>query len=107
KEDGLDPTSLTQVYFVLQVAFRRPIKLLNVTVQPFAYPQGQAVMPIDRTWLAMTLTDTPSGITGACRYKNDFLEPTTIQRWIADSKTILAKAAANPETSLGRLIVER
>jgi acyl-CoA synthetase (AMP-forming)/AMP-acid ligase II/acyl carrier protein len=101
KEDGLDPTSLIQVYFVLQVAFRRPIKLSNVTLQPFGYPQGQAVIPIDRTWLAMTLTETPSGITGACRYKNDLFEPTAIQHWIADYKTILAKAAANPEKSLG------
>ena len=60
-------------------------------------------MPIDRTWLRVTLRETPSGITGACSYKNDLFEPNTLQHWIADYKTILAKAAANPETSLGRL----
>jgi hypothetical protein len=30
-------------------------------------------------------------------------KPNALQHWIADYTTILAKAAANPETSLGRL----
>src|SRR5262249_35316629 len=103
QEDGLDPASLIQVYFVLQVASRRPIKLPDVAVQPFGYRQGQAFMPIDRAWLAMTLAETPSGITGACRYKNELLEPGTLRHWIADYKAILVKAAANPKKSLGWL----
>jgi hypothetical protein len=103
KEDGLDPACLTQVYFVLQVAFRRPVKLGDVAVRPFGYRQGQALMPIDRTWLAMTLSETPSGIIGACRYKHGLLEPGTLRHWIADYKAILAKAVANPKNSLGQL----
>lgn len=103
KEAGMDPASLTQVYFVLQVAFRRPIKLPDVTVRPFGYRQGQTFMPIDRTWLAMTLSETPSGIVGACRYKKDLLEPSTFRHWVADYKAILANAIANPRKSLGRL----
>jgi len=102
KEDGLDPASLIQVYFVLQVASRRQIKLPDVAVQPFDYRQGQAVIPIDRTWLAMTLAETSSGITGACRYKKDLFEPDS-PNWVADYKTILAKAAAKPKELLGRL----
>jgi acyl-CoA synthetase (AMP-forming)/AMP-acid ligase II/acyl carrier protein len=103
KEAGMDPASLTQVYFVLQVAFRRPVKLPNVTVRQFGYRQGLAFMPIDRTWLAMTLSETPSGIIGACRYKNDLVGPSTARHCIADYKAILAKAAANPKMTLGRL----
>ena len=103
EEDGLDPASLMQVFFVLQNAFRRPLKLPDVAVRPFAHWEGQPVMPFDRTWLRVTLKETPSGITGTCSYKNELLEPDTVQRWIEDYKTILAKAAANPETSLGRL----
>ncbi len=61
------------------------------------------VTPIDRTWLTVALEETPSGITGACSYKNDLFEPNTLRHWIADYNTILAKAAANPVTSLGRL----
>jgi len=102
-EDGLDPASLIQVFFVLQNAIRRPLKLPDVAVRPFAYREGQPVMPIDRTWLTVTLQETPSGVTGACSYKNDLFEPNTLQHWIADYNTILAKAAANPETPLGRL----
>jgi len=102
KEDGLDPASLVQVYFVLQVASRRPIKLPDAAVQPFGYRQGQAVIPIDRTWLAMTLAETPSGITGACSYKKDLFAPNS-PNWIADYKKILAKAAAKPKELLGRL----
>lgn len=102
EEDGLDPTSLIQVSFILQNA-SRPLKLPHVTVRSFAYPGGQRVLPIDRSWLSVVLKETPSGITGSCSYKDDLFEPNTLQHWIADYTTILAKAAANPETSLGRL----
>jgi acyl-CoA synthetase (AMP-forming)/AMP-acid ligase II/acyl carrier protein len=103
KETGVDPASLTQVYFVLQVAFRRPVKLPDMAVRPFGYKQGQTFMPIDRTWLAMTLSETDSEITGACRYKKDLLQPSSSRQWVADYKAILAKAIANPAKSLGRL----
>jgi non-ribosomal peptide synthetase component F len=102
EEDGLDPSSLIQASFILQNAFR-PLKLPHVTVRSFAYPGGQRVLPIDRSWLSVVLKETPSGVTGSCSYKNDLFEPDALQHWIADYTTILAKAAANPETSLGRL----
>jgi hypothetical protein len=50
----------------------------------------------------MTLAETSSGITGACRYKKDLFEPDS-PNWVADYKTILAKAAAKPKELLGRL----
>jgi acyl-CoA synthetase (AMP-forming)/AMP-acid ligase II/acyl carrier protein len=103
KEAGMDPASLTQVYFVLQVAFRRAVRLPHTTVRQFGYRQGLAFMPIDRTWLAMTLSETPSGIIGAFRHKKDLLEPSILRHWIADYKAILANAAANPKRLLGRL----
>jgi len=103
EEEGLDPASLIQVFFVLQNAFPRPLKLHDVAVRSFAYWEGQPVLPIDRTWLTVMLKETPSGITGSCGYKNDLFEPNTLQHWIADYKMILAKAAASPETSLSRL----
>ena len=40
EEDGLDPASLIQVFFVLQNAFRRPIKLPDVAVRPFVIGKG-------------------------------------------------------------------
>ena len=39
-------------YFVLQVAFRRPIKLHDVAVRPFGYREGQVGGPADRSHLA-------------------------------------------------------
>ena len=103
-EDDLDAASLLQVSFVLQNAFRRPLKLTDVAVDPFVYREGQPVMPIDRTWLRVALRETPSGVTGTCSYKDELFEPSALQHWIADYKTILARAAANPETPLGRLV---
>jgi acyl-CoA synthetase (AMP-forming)/AMP-acid ligase II/acyl carrier protein/NRPS condensation-like uncharacterized protein len=103
EEGGLDPASLTQVFFVLQNAFRRTLKLSDVEVQPFTYREEQPVMSIDRTWLRVTLKQARSGLTGTCRYKADLFEPNMLQHWVADYKTILANAAASPETSLGRL----
>ena len=62
-------------------------------------------MPLDSTWLTMTLTETSSGITGTYRYKNDLLEADAGHHWIADYRAILAEVAENPKRSLGELVV--
>jgi acyl-CoA synthetase (AMP-forming)/AMP-acid ligase II/acyl carrier protein len=103
EETGLCPATLVQVYFVLQVAFRRPVKLADVIVRPFEYQEGRSVMPIDRAWVSITLKETSSGITGVFGHKDDLFE-NTIQNWIADYAVILARAAANPNKQLGRLV---
>jgi NRPS condensation-like uncharacterized protein len=104
EEDGVDPASLIRCHFVLQGPLRRPIKLHDVAVRPFGYREGQSmVMPITRAWLRMTIKETSSGIAGACWRKNDLFEQNAVQRWIGDYKAILAKAAAKPNDSLGRL----
>jgi amino acid adenylation domain-containing protein len=105
EEDGMDPASLTQVFFVLQNAIGRPLKLPDVVVRPLgdASREGQPVLPIDRNWLRLTLKERPSGVAGSCAYKEDLFDAKTIQHWFAVYKRILAKAAANPDMSLGRL----
>jgi amino acid adenylation domain-containing protein len=105
EEDGADPASLTQVFFILQNAISRPLKLPDVAVRPLgdASREGQPVLPIDRTWLRLTLKERASGIAGSCAYKDDLFDAKTIKQWFTDYKRILAKAAANPEMSLGRL----
>jgi hypothetical protein len=65
--------------------------------------EGQPVLPIDRNWLRLTLKERPSGVAGSCAYKEDLFDAKTIQHWFALYKRILAKGAANPEMSLGRL----
>ena len=104
EEGGLDPASLIRAYFVLQVAFRQPMKTASLTIRPFGYREGQSVMPVDRTRLCMTLKETLSSITGTCTYKEDLFEPKIIRRWIADYRTILINATANPRKSLGALL---
>jgi non-ribosomal peptide synthetase component F len=107
EETGLCPATLVQVYFVLQVAFRRPVKLADVTVRPFEYQEGRSVMPIDRAWVSITLKETSSGITGVFGHKNDLFE-NTVQDWIADYAAIFARAAANlTGSSAGWSIFER
>jgi hypothetical protein len=61
-------------------------------------------MPIDRGWLSLTRSENSSGITGICGHKNDLFEPKTAQNWIADYTAVLAKAVANPNKELGRLV---
>ena len=100
EEDGVDPASLIQVFFVLQNAIRRPLELPDVAVRSFgnAHREGQPVLPIDRAWLTLMLKETPSGIAGSCTYKVDLFEANTVQHWIAEYEAILAKAVANPES---------
>jgi acyl-CoA synthetase (AMP-forming)/AMP-acid ligase II/acyl carrier protein len=102
-ETGLSPASLVQIYFVLQVGFRRPLKLSNITVQPFGGQQGRTVMPIDRAWLSMTLRETSPGITGLCEHKEELLKTNAALDWVRDYKKFLAKAVAKPNMQLGRL----
>jgi non-ribosomal peptide synthetase component F len=107
-EDGVDPASLTQVFFVLQNAVRRPLKLRDLAVRSFGNANdGQPVFPIDRTWLTLTLKEGPSGIAGSCAYKDDLFGTDTIHQWMADFQAILASAVVNPERAIGRLIVDR
>ena len=75
EEDGLELASITQAFFILQNAFR-PLRLPDVAVRPFGdvFRQGQAVMPVDRTWLAVTLKETEEGIIGSCCYKTELFE---------------------------------
>lgn len=106
EEDALNAASLTQVFFDLRNAARRPLKLPDVAVGSFgdAHREGQPRFPIDQTWLTMTLKEAPSGITGSWSYKKDLFEANNHKRWIADYKAILTKAAANPETPVGQLV---
>jgi acyl-CoA synthetase (AMP-forming)/AMP-acid ligase II/acyl carrier protein len=104
QEDNLMISSLVQVFFVLQVPSRRPIKLLDVNVRSFGNPEGQSIMPLDSTWLTMTLKESSSGIIGTCRYKSDLFEPNAGQHWIEDYSAILSEIVANPKRPLDRLL---
>jgi len=106
EEDALDAASLTQAFFDLRNAFRRPFKLPDVAVGPFGdiHREGQPRLPIDHTWLTVTLKEAPSGIIGLWSYKKDLFEANNQKHWIADYRMILTKAAANPETPVGQLI---
>jgi amino acid adenylation domain-containing protein len=106
QQDALDAASLTQAFFDLRGAFRRPFKLHDVAVGSFGdiHREGQPRLPIDHTWLTVTLKEVPSGITGSWSYKKDLFETRNQKHWIADYKMILTKAAANPETPVGQLI---
>jgi amino acid adenylation domain-containing protein len=106
EDDALDAASLVQAFFDLRGAFRRPFKLPDVAVSSFGdiHREGQPRFPIDHTWLTVTLKEAPSGITGSWSYKKDLFEANNPKHWIADYRTILTKAAANPETPVGRLI---
>ena len=102
-ETGLSPSSLVQIYFVLQVGFRRPLKLSNITVQPFGHQEGRTVMPIDRAWLSMTLRESSPGITGLCEQKDQLLNTNATLDWVGDYRKLLTQAVAEPNTQLGRL----
>ena len=103
EEEGLDPASLMRASFVLQNALRRPLHLTDVAVRPLARPEAETSAAIDRTWLRMSLRETPSGIAGTCKCKSELFKPDALRPWAADYATILTKAAADPTISLDRL----
>src|SRR5262249_32725207 len=103
KDCGRDPASLVQVYFVLENAFRRPLKLDGVAIQPFAYGDGRPAIPIDASWLTVMLKETPLGIGGILSCNEHWFEPKATEAWMNHYTTILTKAAEDPEASLGHL----
>ena len=107
QDDGVDPASLTQAFFVLQNAVRRPLELRHLAVRSFgnAY-DGQPVLTIDQTWLTLMLKEGPSGIAGSCAYKDDLFDTDTIHQWMADYRAILARAVAEPERKIGLLTAD-
>ena len=106
EEDAVNAALLTQAFFDLRIAARRPLKLPDVAVGSFGdiHREGQPRFPIDQTWLTVTLKEGSSGITGSWSFKQDLFEANNPKHWIADYKTILTKAAANPETPVGQLV---
>jgi amino acid adenylation domain-containing protein len=107
QDDGVDPASLTQAFFVLQNAVRRPLELRDLAVRSFgnAY-DGQPVLTIDQTWLTLMLKEGPSGIAGSCAYKEDLFDTDALQQWMVDYGAILARAAADPQRQIEQLIVD-
>ena len=103
EESDLDPTSLIHVSFVLENAFRRPPKLADVAVQPFAYPVGQPITVINPGWLAVTLKETPSGISGTWSCNSRWLKWKIEQPSFDNYQALLAKVAEQPKSSLGQL----
>jgi len=103
-EEGVDPTALVQIFFVLQNSFR-PLELPHVAARSFGniHLEGQPLLPIDHNWLTVRLKEEPSGIVGSCNYKINVLDAKTIKGWMTDYRAILAKAVADPCTPIGRL----
>ena len=64
--------------------------------------EGQPRLPVDRTWLTVTLKEVSSGITGLWIYKKNLLKAETITRWISEYESILFRATANSELPLHR-----
>ncbi|MFL6301995.1 MAG: AMP-binding protein [Candidatus Sulfotelmatobacter sp.] len=103
-EDGIDPTSLVQVCFVLQNTFNGPLELAGTEVRPFAPQQEPWLVPVDCSRLSISLRETLWGISGTCRARNNkSIEQRASQYWAANYKEILRKAAANPDASLATL----
>jgi amino acid adenylation domain-containing protein len=107
KEGQPDLASLVQVFFVFQNAILKPFALPRIAVQRFggANSQGQLVLPIDSTCLAVVLEETPTGISGSCTYKVGLFTAYAVKRWIANYKETLAKTTAAPDKPL-RLLVD-
>lgn len=103
KEEGMNPASLMRVSFVLQNAFRRPLRLGNVEIRPLVQREGTSISQIDRTWLRMSLKETQSGISGVCSCKKGLLGG-DLHEWATAYTTILSKVADDPATPLRRLV---
>ncbi|WP_454624934.1 amino acid adenylation domain-containing protein [Bradyrhizobium cenepequi] len=105
-EAGIDPASLIQVYFTLQNPLRQPLKLPDVKIRALgsAYREGQPVLPVNQTWLSLMLKERATGITGACSYKRELFGRRVIPQWMEDLVVILARAAAQPNVPLQRLL---
>jgi acyl carrier protein len=102
---GADTASLLQVVFSMRNSVHRPLRFPAVSVASFGdqYREGQPAVPLDLSWLTLTLTPVPSGISGYWRYKPD-LPGTEILRDFSDQfPMVLEILINNPRLSLSAL----
>jgi amino acid adenylation domain-containing protein len=106
EEFGLDPCSLIQAFFIMRNAWSRPFKLPNVAVRSFGdrYRQGMAVLPLDRTWITVSLKPAQSHIIGSCSYKAGLFGLGPSRYWSRTYRTILQRAVENSEAILYQLV---
>ena len=102
----LDLDALTEVYFILQNAIRRPLALPGVHVSPFGDPhrQGQSVMPVGSGRMTLLLRETPTETVGACTYREHDLDDDWVKALIADFLGVLSRGIADPDRSLASLV---
>ncbi|HEX6288077.1 MAG TPA: non-ribosomal peptide synthase/polyketide synthase, partial [Herpetosiphonaceae bacterium] len=97
-ERDLSRPPLVQVMFVLQNTPRATIELDHLTFEPLVVERHTAKLD-----LALTLTETATGLQGRFEYRTDLFAPETIARLAGHFQTFLQAMVANPAQQIDRL----
>src|SRR6185503_17552863 len=89
---------LFQVLFVLQNAAMPSLKLTGLTLTPFM--ADESTVKFD---LAMFMSESERGITGAWSYNAELFDAATITRWASHFTVLLESIAQNPDEPIGDL----
>ena len=96
RDPGRSP--LFQALFILQNAPSGPLELPGLTLTPLPGAGGDT--PFD---LVLSLWPSGAGLTASFQYATDLFDPATIARLARQLRTLLAGAAAAPDSSLSDL----
>ena len=97
-ERHLGHSPFFQVLLILQNASEETLELPGLTLE--ALPAATEEAKFD---LSLAVTETPTGLSLSLEYRRDLLDATTVARLAAAFETLLAGAAARPETRLSEL----
>jgi amino acid adenylation domain-containing protein len=97
-ERSLSYTPLFQILLVLQDTSGRPLVLPGLEVSPVDVDTQVAIFD-----LTLSLEVEPEGLVAVAQYSTDLFDPATIARLLGHYETLLAAAAAAPETALAAL----
>jgi amino acid adenylation domain-containing protein/non-ribosomal peptide synthase protein (TIGR01720 family) len=95
---SLSQTPLFQAMFVLQNAPARAIQTPGLALEPLEVESGLSMFD-----LTLTMSETPSGLTGALEYNSDLFDAATAQRFLRHFRTLLEHIVDSPDVPLSRL----
>jgi amino acid adenylation domain-containing protein len=91
-------TPLFQTMLVLQNFPRQGIELSRITLKPLPFAAHRANFDV-----TLWLSESPEGLTGHVDYSTDLFEESTVLRLLAQLRTLLAAAVADPGRDLREL----
>ena len=103
EEHGSNASLLSGVSFLVQNTFRAPLALQAIKVQPTTRAEDQALMPISRAALNVTLAQTKSGMRVTFNQTKNLVQGPACPNWIEVLQSDFRSGGHQPRDAVGAI----